>query len=110
MLHPTVKSRLIYVRRLFLHTLIEVFLKILGALLTAGIDDVTIPLRDHLRLSVAGITLNCFNIATGQDQLIADTAMPQTVKGYDRKSKLQQLLFQQTGQCFLREGPAIGIP
>ena len=31
MLHPTVKSRLIFVRRLFLHALIEFFLKILGA-------------------------------------------------------------------------------
>ena len=51
MLHPTVKSRLIFVRRLFLHTLIKFFLKILGTLLATGIDDVTIPLRDHLCLA-----------------------------------------------------------
>ena len=84
MFHPTVKSRLIFVRRLFLHTLIEFFLKVLGAPPTAGIDDVTIPLCNHLCLSMTGITLYCFDIAAGQDQLIADATVPQTVKGYDR--------------------------
>ena len=110
MFHPTAKSRLIYVRRLFLHTLIEFFLKILSALLTASIDDVTIPLRDHLSLRMTGITLYCFDVTTSQHQLVTDAAMPQTMKGHYRKSKLQQLLFNQTGQGFLREGSAIGIP
>ena len=94
MFHPTAKSRLIYVRRLFLHALIEFFLKILSALLATGIDDVTIPLCDHPCLSVTGVTLDCFNITASQHQFITDTAMPQTVKGYDRKTKLQQLLFK----------------
>ena len=76
MFHPTAKSRLICVRRLFLHTLIEFFLKVLGALPTAGIDDVTIPLCDHLCLSMTGITLYYLNIAAGQDQLIADATVP----------------------------------
>ena len=65
MLHPTAKSRLIFVRRLFLHALIEFFLKVLGALLTAGINDMAVPLRDHLSLSVTGIALHCLDIATG---------------------------------------------
>ena len=97
MFHPTVKSRLIFVRRLFLHILIEFFLKVLGSLPTAGIDDVPIPLCDHLCLSMTGITLYCLNIAASQDQLIADAAMSQTMKGHYRKAKLQQLLFKQTG-------------
>ena len=110
MLHPTAKSRLIFVRRLFLYALIELFLKILGTLLATGIDDVTIPLCNHLCLSMTGITLYSLDVAASQDQLIADAAVPQTVKGYGRKTKLQQLLFQQTGQSFLREGSTIGIP
>ena len=110
MLHPTVKSRLIFVRRLFLHALIEFFFKVLGTLLAASINDMTVPLRNHLSLSVTGITLYSLDVATGQDQLIADAAVPQTVKGYDWKSKMQQLLFQQTGQGFLRKWSAIGIP
>ena len=97
MFHPTVKSRLLFVRRLFLHTLIEFFLKVFGALPSAGIDDVTISLCNHLCLSMARITLYCFDVTTSQHQLVTDTAVPQTVKGYDWKPKLQQLLFQQTG-------------
>ena len=89
MFHPTAKSRLIYVRRLFLHAFIEFFFKVLSALLATGIDDMTITLRDHLSLSVTGIALHCLNVAAGQDQLIADAAVPQTVKGYGRKAKLQ---------------------
>lgn len=84
MFHPTAKSRLICVRRLFLHTLIEFYLKVLGALPTAGIDDVTIPLCNHLCLGVTGITLYSLDVAAGQHQFVADTAMPQTVKGYNR--------------------------
>ena len=93
MLHPTVKSRLIFVRRLFLHTLIEFFFKVLGTLFPASINDMTVPLCDHLCLSMTGITLYCLNIAAGQDQLIADATVPQTMKGHYWKSKLQQLLF-----------------
>ena len=94
MFHPTVKSRLIFIRRLFLHTLIEFFLKLLGALLTAGINNMTITLRDHLCLSMAGITLYCLDVTASQYQFVTDTAMPQTVKGYYRKTKLKQLLFK----------------
>ena len=65
MLHPTVKSRLIFVRRLFLHALIEFFFKVLGTLFPASINDMTVPLCDHLSLSVTGVTLNCFDVATG---------------------------------------------
>ena len=65
MFHPTAKSRLIFVRRLFLHTLIEIFLKILGTLLAARIDDMAISFCNHLRLSVTGITLNRLDVATG---------------------------------------------
>ena len=90
MLHPTAKSRLIFVRRLFLHALIEFFLKVLSALPATSIDDVTIPLCNHLCLSMTGITLYCLNIAAGQDQLIADATVPQTMKGHYRKTKLQQ--------------------
>ena len=79
-LHPIAKSRLICVRRPFLHPFIEFFFKILGALLTAGINNMTITLRDHLRLSVTGVTLDCFNISASQHQLVADTAVPQAVK------------------------------
>ena len=52
MLHPTAKSRLIFVRLLFLHALIEFFPKVLSTLLTTGIDDMSIPFCDHLCLSV----------------------------------------------------------
>lgn len=72
MFHPTAKSRLIFVRRLFLHALIEFFLKVLSALLAAGIDDVTIPLCNHLCLSMTGITLYSLDVAASPDQLIAD--------------------------------------
>ena len=89
MLHTTVKSRLICVRRLFLHSFIEFFLKIPSALLVTGIDDVPIPLRDHLCLSMTGITLYCSDVTTSQHELVTDAAMPQTVKGYHGKSKLQ---------------------
>ena len=89
MFHPTVKSRLIFVRRLFLHALIEFFLKVLGALFPTGINDMTIPLRDHLHLSVTRITLYSLDVAAGQHQLIADAAVPQAVKGYDWYSKMQ---------------------
>ena len=65
MLHPTVKSRLIFVRRLFLHALIEFFFKVLGTLFPASINDMTVPLCDHLSLSVTGVTLNCLDVATG---------------------------------------------
>ena len=65
MFHPTAKSRLIYVRRLFLHTLIEFFLKILSALLTASIDNVTIPLCNHLCLRMTGIALYSLDVAAG---------------------------------------------
>ena len=65
MLHPTVKSRLIFVRRLLLHALIKLFLEILGALFPASINDMTVPLCDHLSLSVTGVTLNCLDVATG---------------------------------------------
>ena len=65
MLHPTVKSRLICVRRPFLHTLIEFFLKVLGTLFPASINDMTVPLRNHLSLSVTGVTLNSLNVAAG---------------------------------------------
>ena len=88
MLHPTAKSRLICVRRLFLHALIELFLKILGALLAAGIDDVTIPLCDHLCLGMTRITLYSLDITASQYQFVADAAVPQTMKGHYRKSKL----------------------
>ena len=56
MFHPTVKSRLIFIRRLFFTYPYRIFLKLLGALLTAGINNMTITLRDHLCLSMAGIT------------------------------------------------------
>ena len=65
MLHPTVKSRLICVRRLFLHPLIEFFFKVLGTLLAASINDMTVPLRDHLSLSMTGVTLNSLDVAAG---------------------------------------------
>ena len=65
MLHPTVKIRLIFVRRLFLHALIEFFFKVLGTLFPASINDMTVPLCDHLSLSVTGVTLNCLDVATG---------------------------------------------
>ena len=65
-----VKSRLIFIRRLFLHTLIEFFLKLLGALLTAGINNMTITLRDHLCLSMTGITLYCLDVTASQYQFI----------------------------------------
>lgn len=42
MLHPTVKSRLICVRRLFLHPFIKFFFKVLGTLLTATINNMTV--------------------------------------------------------------------
>ena len=80
MLRPTVKSRLIFVRRLFLHALIEFFFKVLGTLFPASINDMTVPLCDHLRLSVTGVPLDCFNISASQHQLVADTAVPQAVK------------------------------
>ena len=64
MLHPTAKSRLICVRRLFLHALIKFFLKVLGALLAARVNDVTISLSNHLRLCMTGITLYCFDVTT----------------------------------------------
>ena len=84
MFHPTAKSRLICVRRLFLHALIKFFLKVLGTLFPTRIYDVTIPLCNHLCLSMTGITLYSLDVAAGQDQLIADATVPQTVKGYDR--------------------------
>ena len=65
MLHPTVKSRLICVRRLFLHPPIEFFFKVLGTLLAASINDMTVPLRDHLGLSMTGVTLNSLDVAAG---------------------------------------------
>lgn len=65
MLHPTVKSRLIFVRRLILHALIEFFLKILSALLSTGINDMTITLRNHLRLCMTGVTLYSLDVAAG---------------------------------------------
>ena len=65
MLHPTVKSRLICVRRLFLHPFIEFFLKVLGALLAAEIDDMAITFRNHLSLGMTGIALHCLDVATG---------------------------------------------
>ena len=65
MFHPTVKSRLICVRRLFLHPFIEFFLKILGALFAAGIDDMTVAFCDHLSLGMAGVTLHSLNVAAG---------------------------------------------
>ena len=65
MLHPTVKSRLIFVRRLILQALIEFFLKILSALLSTGINDMTITLRNHLRLCMTGVTLYSLDVATG---------------------------------------------
>ena len=65
MFHPTAKSRLIFVRRLFLHTLIEFFLKVLGALFPTGINDMTISLGNHLRLCMAGVALYGLDVATG---------------------------------------------
>ena len=65
MFHPTAKSRLIYVRRLFLHAFIEFFFKVLSALLAAGIDDMAISFRNHLSLGMTGIALHCLDVATG---------------------------------------------
>ena len=110
MLHPTAKSRLICVRRLFLDPFIKFFLKVLSTLLPTGINDMTISLGNHFRLCMTGVTLYGLDVATGQHQFVTDAAMSQTMKGHYRKSKLQQLLFQQTGQSFLRKWSAIGIP
>ena len=65
MLHPTAKGRLICIRQLILQPLIEFFLKVPGALFAAGIDDVTVPFRDHLRLGMAGVALYGLDVATG---------------------------------------------
>ena len=65
MLHPTAKIRLITVRQLYLHALIEFFLRILSALFTAGVDDMTITFHNHLSLSMTRVTLHCLNVATG---------------------------------------------
>ena len=94
MLHPTAKSRLICVRRLYLHTLIEFFFKVLGTLFPASINDMTVPLRDHFSLSVTGVALYGLDVSAGQHQFVTDAAMPQAVKGYHLKPQLQQLLLQ----------------
>ena len=66
MFHPTVKSRLIFIRRLILQTLVEIFFKILCTLFTARINNMTITFCDHLRLCVTRITLNCFDVSTSK--------------------------------------------
>ncbi len=104
MLHPTAKSRLICVRRLFLDPFIKFFLKVLSTLLPTGINDMTISLGNHFRLCMTGVTLYGLDVATGQHQFVTDAAMSQTMKGHYRKSELQQLLFQQTGKVSSESG------
>ena len=76
MFHPTVKSRLICVRRLFLHPFIEFFLEVLGALLPTEINDMAISFRDHLRLCMTGVALFSLDVAPGLYQFIADATVP----------------------------------
>lgn len=105
MLHPTAKSRLICVRRLFFRSLYKILSQSPEHIASDRINDMTISLHgNHFRLCMTGVTLYGLDVATGQHQFVTDAAMSQTMKGHYRKSKLQQLLFQQTGQSFLESG------
>lgn len=52
------------------------------------VQNVGILIRDHLRLCVTGISLNRFDVAAVQLQLIGDAGMAQTVE-----DNLWQLVF-----------------
>ena len=86
MVHPTVKKPP--------EACIKICLEFFCTLFPAGIDDVPIPLGDHLSLGMSRIPLHGLDVPAGQNQLISYTAVTQTVERHARKPQRKQLLFQ----------------
>lgn len=61
---------------------IKLFLEPCGVYTAVVVQDVGIPFRDHRGLCVAGITLNGFNIASAEFELIGCAGVPEAVKDY----------------------------
>ena len=49
------------------------------------IQDVRVLVSNHLRLCMTGVSLNGFDVAAVQFQLIGDTGVAQTVKNHLRQ-------------------------
>ena len=65
--------------------LIEEVIEVLGVDSPVIIQDVCILLCDHGRLRMAGVTLNSFDVAAVQLELVCNTGMPEAMENHFRK-------------------------